>query len=247
MRLESISPCRDAHCGCGTCVGLLTRHGPREVLNRHRHDEPFAAIVISGTYVEAGDTGRHRIGPGDVLVHAPFESHLNRFDTAPTEVLNLPLGLSWNGPVLGTINDPDSIARAAERDVGEAAAILRTEIVEKTSDNEDWTDVLAAELLRDPDLSLRKWADQEGFHLGSISRGFRQQFGITPARFRLMARTHRAISRISKMKISEAAMDCGFADQAHFSRASKQFTGLSPLRLKQWLSGGVEGGDRTAC
>jgi hypothetical protein len=36
---------------------------------RHRHLQRYAAIVLSGGYVEAGDAGRMRVRAGDVLVH----------------------------------------------------------------------------------------------------------------------------------------------------------------------------------
>ena len=44
------------------------QHSPCEQLPRHPHDEAFAAVLLSGGYVEAGDTGRHRLEPGDVVV-----------------------------------------------------------------------------------------------------------------------------------------------------------------------------------
>ena len=65
------------------------RHAPRESLPRHLHDHAFAAVVLSGGYVEAGDTGRHWMEAGDVLLHQSWESHLDRFDGRGAEVLVL--------------------------------------------------------------------------------------------------------------------------------------------------------------
>lgn len=44
---------------------------------RHRHACAYVALVLSGGYVEAGDAGRWRVRPGDAIVHAPFEAHLD--------------------------------------------------------------------------------------------------------------------------------------------------------------------------
>ena len=33
----------------------------------------FATVVLADHYVEAGDTGRHRVEPGDVLPHRGYE------------------------------------------------------------------------------------------------------------------------------------------------------------------------------
>ena len=212
---------------------MRTRHAPGETLNRHRHDGAFAAIVVSGNYVEAGDTGRHRLGPGDVVFHVPFESHLDRFDRSNTEVLNLPLPARMKLPVVGTLSDPDSIVRLAEHDAPAAIMALQTSVTERMEPAEDWPDALATELLRDPDTNLTHWAVQSGLHPGSLSRGFRQQFGVTPAKFRTIVRIHSAIRRLAELSLSEAALESGFADQAHMTRAARQMTGLPPGRIKR--------------
>ena len=48
------------------------------VMQRHRHAIGYVAVVLAGGYLEAGDAGRRRVGPGDALVHRPFEGHLDR-------------------------------------------------------------------------------------------------------------------------------------------------------------------------
>src|SRR5450432_402684 len=56
---------------------------------RHIHDKPYASIVLSGGYEEAGDHGRFRVSAGDVIFHERFEAHLDRFSAAGVVVLNL--------------------------------------------------------------------------------------------------------------------------------------------------------------
>ena len=48
MRLERISHAAPIGCGCGLPTTLRTRHSPGDVLDRHRHRDGFAAIVLSG-------------------------------------------------------------------------------------------------------------------------------------------------------------------------------------------------------
>jgi len=214
-----------------------THHAPNEVLPRHKHAEAFAALVLSGHYAEAGDTGRHRVEPGDVLIHGPFESHIDRFDGEGAEVLVIALPGAWRGPLLGRIRDPDAVARTAERDGTIAAQLIATGIVPKPHAASDWPDLLAQELRRNPGTAMRTWAHRMGLHPGSISRGFRQVFGLTPAAFRLIARTHQAIAaiRLSRSPLCEVADACGFADQAHMSRAVGKLAGISPAQLRQAL------------
>ncbi|WP_157082697.1 helix-turn-helix domain-containing protein [Sphingomonas asaccharolytica] len=213
------------------------RHRGGETLHRHLHEQPFAAIVLAGGYVEAGDTGRHCVSAGDVLVHGAFERHLDRFDPRGAEVLVLPLKGRWRGPVRGRVADPDAIARLAESDLIAAQELLDRDIVVRASSGIDWPDLLAADLLAAPDLPLAKWAKQRGLHPASLSRGFRQQFEVTPAQFRLIARTRRGIDRVIETgtTLATIAVAEGFADQAHMTRSIMRQTGRSPRALRSEL------------
>lgn len=223
-------------CACRAATPRRMSHGACELLPRHRHSEAFAAIVLGGDYVEAGDSGRHRVSPGDVIFHAAYENHLDRFGSSNVEVLVLPIERMWSGPVLGRLDDPDLIARLAERDCKEALAAMLEAIVATAPRLDDWPDFLAADLLHDPELSLRDWSCRAGIHPGSLSRGFRQQFGIVPAEFRSIARTRKAMRHLTTLPLSEAAAASGFADQPHMTRAVKRVTGLSPRHLRENLA-----------
>ncbi|MBW8813057.1 MAG: helix-turn-helix domain-containing protein [Caulobacterales bacterium] len=218
-----------------TAVPGRLRHAPSETLSRHRHREAFAAVVLAGGYVEAGDTGRHRVQAGDVVLHRAFESHLDRFDRPGAEVLVLPLADDWAGPVLGAVADPDLLARLAERDAGEAEAALGEALRPGRTTALDWPDLLALHLREDARASLSAWADGMGLRLGSVSRGFRQVYGVSPQAFRLVQRAHQALDAILRTDapLSGVALACGFADQAHMSRAVAALADAPPARLRR--------------
>jgi len=211
-----------------------TRHAPHEVLPRHQHAHGFAALVLRGRYSEAGDTGCHRVQAGDVLVHQAYESHVDRFEAAGAEVLVIPLAQAWSGPLLGHVQDADAVVRAAERSGVLAARLLARLSVARDDPPQDWPDLLARALRDDPALSVGRWAAEHGLHRGSVSRGFRQVFGVTPVRFRAVARTHLAIHALRHLSapLCDVAGTCGFADQAHLTRAVRALTATSPLRLR---------------
>ena len=50
-------------------------------MDRHVHKRAYAALVLSGGYEEAGDSGRHRVQAGNVVLHEAFEAHLDRIPT----------------------------------------------------------------------------------------------------------------------------------------------------------------------
>lgn len=211
-----------------------TRHAPHEVLPRHQHAHGFAALVLRGRYAEAGDTGCHRVQAGDVLVHQPYESHIDRFEAAGAEVLVMPLEAEWSGPLVGRVPDADAIVRAAEHESVLAARLLAGSLVARADPPDDWPDQLARALRADPGLVIGTWAEARGLHRGSVSRGFRQVFGVTPARFRAVARTHLAIHALRHLSapLCDVAGTCGFADQAHLTRAVRALTATSPSRLR---------------
>ena len=210
------------------------RHNPGAVLPRHCHRESFAAVVLAGGYDEAGDTGRHRVRAGEVIFHRAFESHLDLFHRPGAEVLVIPLPPAWKGSVLGHVRDPDAIVRASETDPPEALHLLGVSVDERYPEVIDWPDALADAIRLNPSICLAAWAQDEGLHPGSISRGFMSVFGTTPAAYRRTQRARQAIEALTSTDIplTAVALDCGFADQAHMSREVAKLAGAAPTLLR---------------
>lgn len=203
-------------------------------MTRHRHREAYAALVLAGGYIEAGDRGRLRVEAGQAVLHGAYESHRNEFFDSGAQVLNLPLRGADPGAELGHVEDADAIVRLAERDIDLAAELLRTTFRPTPARLHDWPDLLAASLASDPNLSLAAWAATTGIAPQSLSRGFRLAYGTTPKRYRLELRAVQALRRLPRWSGSLAALaaDAGFADQAHLTRAIVELTGQTPHRLK---------------
>ena len=199
---------------------------------RHRHIAPYAAIVLRGSYVEAGDRGRFRVEAGDVLLHDRFEAHRDEFGSAGADILNLPFA-GGEMPAVGRVADPDRIARIAERDPAGAAGELLACFVPDGRRLDDLPDLLADDLDRDRVRSLGAWAEAHGLAASSVSRGFALAYGVSPKRFRVERRACRAARAIGagERPFVSLALDLGFADQAHMSREVKRVAGLTPRGL----------------
>lgn len=204
-------------------------------MERHRHAHAYAAVVLAGGYVEAGDRGRFRARPGEVLIHGPWESHMDAVSPGGAVVLNLPL----NGDVglgAGVVTDLDALARVAGRDLIEAGALLRETIQPLDPAPGDWPDILAEALRHDPDTALEAWAEDAGLAAATVSRGFRQAFGVSPRTYRAEQRALKASRALLGRDdpLAELAAELGFVDQAHMTRAVAALTGLTPgcLRVK---------------
>ena len=230
------------HTRCPDCLRQVPagrfRHAQGERLPRHLHREAFVTVVLGGGYEEAGDSGLHRVVAGDVVWHAGWERHLDRFDGDTTDVLVLPLATAWRHGVHGRIADPDALARLHEHDPRAALQALDRHWQPATTAALDWPAQLAQDLLRDPALRLDDWSAGHGLHRGSVSRGFGQVFGLSPQAFRLQARGHHALHGLREGGASLGALAhaCGFADQPHLNRTLLAMTGMTPGQLATELS-----------
>lgn len=206
--------------------------GPRHIA-RHHHVAAYAAIVLRGDYVEAGDHGRFRAAAGTVLIHDWFEAHQDHFGASGADILNLPLEQAV-GPAVGRVGDADALARLAKRDWREAAELLLETLQPAETDCNDWPDLLAAELRRDQVRSLGDWARGHGLAPSSVSRGFRACYGVSPQRYRLEQRAGRAAraARRRSVSLAQIAAGAGFADQAHLTRTVRRLYGERPSRLR---------------
>jgi AraC-like DNA-binding protein len=202
-------------------------YGRHAALARHRHDLPYVALVLSGSYVEAGDRGRRRVEAGDLLVHEPFEPHRDEMGNSGAEVLNLPLPDGAALPACGRASDPDLLARLCERSPREAAEALADLVSDGPAPLGEWPDLLAAACWNERDLRIGEWASRHGLAGATVSRGFARVYGVTPIRFRAEARSRRAWQAImgTAEPLAAIAADAGFADQAHMTRSVATLTG----------------------
>lgn len=215
------------------------RWSPSRQVPRHRHRAPYAALVLWGGYEEAGDGGRRRVGPGDVLLHDGFEAHLDRMEARGAETLNLPLPPGWSLSVRGgRIDDADAVVRVAEHDPTEAACRLLARLIPAEADAEDWPDDLARALAGGAVIRLGAWAGARRLAPATVSRGFFAAYGATPSRYRLEARARSAWRALQDgcASLAAVAQEAGFADQAHMTRAVTALTGRTP---SAWRRGSI--------
>jgi AraC-like DNA-binding protein len=208
--------------------GLEQRLSPQQVMQRHRHGRAYAALVVSGSYVEAGDQGRRRLCPGDVVLHDAFSAHGNQVGTQGARLVNLPV--TGGVECFARVRDPDAVVRLAATDPIAAAQALQQDLQPLPAALLDWPDLLARDLTLHPHLSLAAWAQRHGLAAETLSRGFARVFGITPRRWRFEVRVRRALYalRNGDPSLVAVALEAGFADQAHLTHAVVALTGRAP-------------------
>jgi AraC-like DNA-binding protein len=79
------------------------------------------------------------------------------------------------------------------------------------------------------DIGLQELAGAAGLSRAHLIRAFRREFHITPHAFLTDIRIRAARRRLQAgEQPADVALECGFADQAHFTRHFKARTGLTP-------------------
>ena len=220
-----------------TQVTVLRHYSGRSLLPRHRHLSAYAAVVLAGDFVEAGDRGRHRLEPGKVVFHRPFEAHRDEFGPTGAVVLDLPLSCCPSFTT-GEVDALDGLVRLADRDPEAAAVLLLDQVRPAEAELADWPDVLARALASERETSLTAWAGRHGLTVQAVSRGFRQTYGTTAKRFRAEHRAQRAVHALPGWTgtLAGLAAEVGFVDQAHLTRAIVSLTGSPPGRLRaKWI------------
>jgi len=91
---------------------------------------------------------------------------------------------------------------------------------------------------REQSLRVGDLAAEQGVHPVYFARVFRHHFQTTPGGYVRRLRLEWAISRVLETaeSLSSIALDCGFADQSHLTRAVRARYGLSPGALRRTRS-----------
>jgi AraC-like DNA-binding protein len=208
-------------------------------LPRHRHMRAYATVVLAGRLEESGYAGRVLATAGDVLIHSTLDCHANRMVGAGVKLIRLEWSDTDGVSGLYHLNEVDALARTAEKDVTEAALLLkhylRNTWPPPPGTKNDWPDLLAGDLAQDTSTEIGLWAEANGLARETVSRGFAAAYGTAPIVFRAELRARAAWFRVTggTDALSTIAAELGFADQAHMTRWIQRITGNTPAAWRR--------------
>lgn len=206
---------------------------PAHAIPRHRHLGAYAIVTLSGSMCQASYAGHVATRPGQLLVQPTLDCHANTSSAAGVQILRLQWPREEGLGGLYELADIDWVIRTAERDPVEASdlafALVQGE-APLAARCDDWEDLLAARLARDPLTSLGHWAAWARLSPETLSRGFGRRYQCSPVRFRLELKMRSAWLRITRSDepLAGIAVETGFSDQAHMTRTIRHMTGHDP-------------------
>ena len=94
-------------------------------------------------------------------------------------------------------------------------------------------ELMKRDLRRPP--AVREIARACGLSANHFSRAFRHSIGIAPRGWLNLERISRAkqLMRTSTLSLADVALECGYADQSHFTRSFSQLAHVSPGRWRR--------------
>jgi len=212
---------------------MVQRIDPGGMIGRAQSVDSALLLMIDGQLDLVSYRGRERLERGMLAVRPTFDCRMLRAGAGGATWLQLPWHTDWSlGATYPIAGVDDLLLRAGHDLPGALAEIGR--IMAHTPARPPlrlhWIDDLKAAILADPHLGIADWARVHRVSREGAARSFRAAYAVSPARFRLELRARRAWARIisDTDPLSLIALETGFADQSHMTRAVGWLTGRSP-------------------
>jgi AraC family transcriptional regulator len=238
-----------------------SRHAAHARIPMHRHGTPNLSVVIAGGFEETSGPHDRDCARGTLIVHPGDDAHKDRIGHDGAVCLNIfvrempdHLGaifalerLILSAPLrrLATrlhrklrerIADT---SRIAEETLELLTLLPRDERINKRPPK--WLRDVADRLNEQPTtaLELAELAETAQVHPVHLSRSFFAHYGMTLGEHRRRRRIEWTRDRLLEgdQSLAELALDAGFCDQAHFTRAFRARFGVTPAEFRRTAKG----------
>jgi len=241
----------------GLKVSYTTYRNDNSFEIMHAHANPHFSFVLSGGNLEKRKNKELQRLPGILTFYYSGEQHQNRYAVHGSAHLNIELEPDFF--VLQEIKEAELAAIADEPaskflflklykellirdDVSQlnSQAMLLSLVQnckDRSSKKPGWTEKLDQFLKANLDktLSLGLLSAEVGVHPITISKHFSKYFSCSLGEYIRKLRTERALDLIktSSLSLTMIGTICGFADQSHFIRTFKHYTGFLPKEFRK--------------
>ncbi|MBO9732067.1 MAG: helix-turn-helix domain-containing protein [Chitinophaga sp.] len=243
----------------GAVITSETNFAPNMASAWHFHVNPHYSHILEGGSKELRKEGTDRQYAGTGLYYHPGIAHQNVNYLPGTRIFNIELtpdffatyGLSYPPPSLMwgemmQLNTDGLVRIMKEHYLNDAASVIAmdqlcVDLVAPCQQDfrcfPEWTRKIR-EIMHDhwdTPLSLCFLSTQLDLHPVTISRYFSRYFGCSAGEYLRKIKVERAIPLIKKRQASltRIAYECGFTDQAHFTKTFLRITGLRPNQYRR--------------
>jgi AraC family transcriptional regulator len=231
----------------------------------HYHENAYFTFILQGNVLEINKKETYHCAGGSLLFHHSQDPHYNIKPAGFTRGFHVELVESWfkhfsldSSSLQGSLQVSNidvrllfyRIFREAKRNDHFSSLEVQALLIqvfdkmlpgEKTENDKKpaWVPKLK-EVLHDnlyENYSLDFLSQYLGLHPVHLSRYFPRYFHCSLGEYMRKLRVEKSLSLMPDKKQSLAAIayDCGFADQSHFSRCFREFTGLTPMAYRRVL------------
>lgn len=234
-------------------------HEGSTLVSPHLHARAWTTIVVAGTLTDQADDSTEFLSAGDVLFRPPGR-HENAIGASGSRCVVIDFAPSFLDPfcrIQGAMRSvrlrSDTLGGIPERISGElrsddplASMVIRGLVMEMigtglriTRSNAGpppaWV-VRARQMIESgfsSRLSIADAAAEAGVTPLALRHGLRRWYGKTFAELLRETRIAVALEMLeSGVPLRDVAIQCGFHDQAHFTRAFRETRGISPQRYR---------------
>jgi len=233
----------------------------------HYHENAYFTFILEGNVIEGNKKEIYNCSAGSLLFHNWQEPHYNIKPDGFTRGFHIELEKGWfdnlefnTTNLQGSINIayPDlkflmyRIFRETKMDDATTPLYIQTLLLEtlakmlrdnqtKSNKKPSWVADLNA-ILNDQfsePLTLEYLSGTLNIHPVHLSRDFSKYFNSGLGQYIRKLKVQRSLQLISqkKLDLTTIALDCGFADQSHFTRCFKEITGINPSQYRKILLG----------
>ena len=246
------------HAAFGDLRLVETGFRPGAEIARHRHERAYFCLVMNGAFRESRGRDIRDYHAGALVYRPAGEEHSQRFGERGGRCLNLEIPIRWlerhaavrdalpssletRGPRIASLADRLTHELSETDDLRLLALEgLALELVAETaraararseSRAPRWLEAAIQCLdAAEATPSLTELAAASRVHPSHLARTFRRFLRCTPAEYlrrRRIEQARRALLETDR-PLGEIALDAGFCDQSHFTRAFRRATGATP-------------------
>lgn len=240
----------------GVTASIVDYHQPVSE-DWHSHDNVVLCLILRGGTLESRKKTETQAVPGKIMLYNQGEVHRNTYTQFPSKNLNIELeesfflsndlqGANFDNAYTHNLDIQFQLIKIYQelslKDSYSNQALYASLLsvfsqgTKKLSTSSWLKDI--KEVLNDrwsEFISLKELAAELNLHPVTISRYFPKYFGCSLGDYMRKLKVERALFYLqhTPKNLTEIAYDCGFADQSHFIRVFKTYTGFTPKEFKK--------------